>query len=398
VQRLIVTYAVCAIASGFGMRLMDPLILPVGIEYALEPATAALLNTGFAWPYALGQPFLGPLGDRYGKLQCIRVSVAVLALAQAAGAMASSFETLVASRVLAGIFAGGVIPLVLAGLGDAYGMADRQVAIGRMLLAIIGGQMLGSTVAGLASDVFGWRSALWIAAGLAMAAAALAWVPTGTRPSSAPGSAARPSSARAMYGEVLRNPKARWLYGAVIAEGTLVSGVFPFVGPLLVEQGVSAPADAAVRAGLILGAFGAGGLAYALLVRRIVRALGVRRMCLLGSTILATTLVLLGFLPLWGLVAAAMAVAGWGFNMLHNSLQTEATEIAPGARGSAVALFACGLFVGIGLGPLWFGAVADVAGFRTALVVAAAGLLLLGQLVVRRVVVKLAPARDADPR
>lgn len=201
-----------------------------------------------------------------------------------------------------------------------------------------------------------------------------------------------------MYGEVLRNPKARWLYGAVIAEGTLVSGVFPFVGPLLVEQGVSAPADAAVRAGLILGAFGAGGLAYALLVRRIVRALGVRRMCLLGSTILATTLVLLGFLPLWGLVAAAMAVAGWGFNMLHNSLQTEATEIAPGARGSAVALFACGLFVGIGLGPLWFGAVADVAGFRTALVVAAAGLLLLGQLVVRRVVVKLAPARDADPR
>jgi hypothetical protein len=28
------------------------------------------------------------------------------------------------------------------------------------------------------------------------------------------------------------------------------------------------------------------------------------------------------------------------FYMLHNSLQTEATEIAPEARGSAVALFA----------------------------------------------------------
>jgi len=72
--------------------------------------------------------------------------------------------------------------------------------------------------------------------------------------------------------------------------------------------------------------------------------------------------------------------------MLHNSLQTEATEIAPAARGSAVALFAAGLFSGQGLGPLLFGGVAHGFGFATALVGSCVGLLLLGVLVVRRIV------------
>jgi hypothetical protein len=85
-------------------------------------------------------------------------------------------------------------------------------------------------------------------------------------------------------------------------------------------------------------------------------------------------------------VALALAVAGTAYYMLHNSLQTEATEIAPAARGSAVALFACGLFAGQGLGPLLFGALAHGAGFPAAVLACAAGLLLLGWLVVRRIV------------
>jgi predicted MFS family arabinose efflux permease len=36
--------------------------------------------------------------------------------------------------------------------------------------------------------------------------------------------------------------------------------------------------------------------------------------------------------------------------MLHNTLQTKATEMAPGARGTAVALFAFSLFVGQAVG------------------------------------------------
>ena len=76
---LSLVFAVCAFASGFGMRIVDPLILPISAQFSVTPATAALLTTAYALPYALAQPFLGPLGDRFGKVRCMQVCVTAMA-------------------------------------------------------------------------------------------------------------------------------------------------------------------------------------------------------------------------------------------------------------------------------------------------------------------------------
>lgn len=383
---LSLVFAVCAFASGFGMRVVDPLILPISAQFGVTPATAALLSTAYALPYALAQPFLGPLGDRFGKVRCVQACVAAMTLMLLLGVVAASFQMLLLTRLFAGIFAGGIIPLVLAGLGDAYGIEERQVAVGRMLVAIISGQMLGSAGAGLASEVFGWRAALGLAALVALVACALVALAV-ARGASAQASAPAPgASFTALYVEVFRNPKAVWLYGAVICEGALVFCLFPYMGQLLVERAGSGHDAATSQAGLVLGAFGIGGIAYGLAVRRIIAALGVRRMCRIGSIAVAAVYALLSVLPLWWADALAMAVCGAGYYMLHNSLQIEATELAPAARGSAVALFACGFFIGIGIGPPLFGAMLDAAGFTATLLAAAIGLVLLGHVVVRRIV------------
>ena len=380
-------FAVCAFASGFALRIIDPLILPIADAFAITPAMAALLSSAYALPYAIAQPFLGPLGDRFGKARCIQVCVAGMTVALLLGALAPGFELLMATRIAAGVFAGGLIPLVLAGLGDAYDMMNRQVMIGRMLLAIITGQMLGSTMAGLANTALGWRSAFWIAAAASVLASTLAWAAIQRPRVPVPGTSAPvPVSFLGLYRHVFDNPKAVWLYAAVIGEGLLVFGVFPYMGPLLIERVGSAAEAASAQAGLALGAFGIGGLVYAALVRRIIGWLGVRRMCLWGSSMVAALYAALAVLPVWWLYALAMAGVGLSYYMLHNSLQTEATELAPAARGSAVALFACGFFGGQGLGPPLFGAVAHTLGSPVALMATAAGLLLLGQLVVRRII------------
>jgi predicted MFS family arabinose efflux permease len=277
-RSVFLVFSVCAFASGFALRIIDPLIVPIAQRFAVTPAIAAMLSTAYALPYAIAQPFLGALGDRFGKLRCMQICIAGLAVTQSLGIFAPTFELLLASRVASGIFAGGLIPLVLAGLGDAYDMEDRQVMIGRMLFAIITGQMLGSTVSGFANDAFGWRSALAIAALAATGAAALAWVavPRSTL-AGAPATPATPSF-RALYAHVFDNPKAVWLYTAVVLEGALVFGLFPYVGQLLIERTGSSVAAAPVQAGLVLGAFGIGGLAYAFFVRRFIAWLGVRRM------------------------------------------------------------------------------------------------------------------------
>jgi predicted MFS family arabinose efflux permease len=255
-----------------------------------------------------------------------------------------------------------------------------------MLVAIISGQMLGSALAGLAADAFGWRGALGLAAGVAVAASAMTAVAL-ARDSRARASAApQATSFAALYGEVFRNPKAVWLYGAVVVEGALVFCLFPYMGQLLTEHAGSSTDAAPSQAGLVLGAFGIGGILYGLAVRRIIAALGVRRMCTLGSIAVAAVYALLLVLPVWWCHALAMVACGLGYYMLHNSLQIEATELAPNARGSAVALFACGFFLGQGLGPALFGALMHAANFTGALLAASLGLVLLGQVVVRKII------------
>jgi len=383
-------FAACAFASGFALRLADPIILPVATHFAITPTTAALLNTAYALPYALAQPFLGPIGDRFGKPRCIQVCVAGLAVMLLLGAFAPDFGLLMATRIGAGIFAGGLIPLVLAGLGDTYDMSERQVMIGRMLFAIISGQMLGSVVSGFANDAFGWHSALVIGAGVGAVAAAVAWL---AMPAGASAAASRDSGSFAtLYGRVLANPKAPWLIGGVAVEGMFFYGLFPYMGELLLATARPAGGSIAAVTGVVLGAFGIGGLLYAFGVRVFLRLFGVRRMCLIGSTAAAVCYAALAVVPSWSLAALAMGVAGVSFYMLHNSMQTEATELAPSARGSAVALFACGFFIGQGLGPLVFGALLHGVGARPALLAAAAVIVVLGRVVVGQVIDRRPPA------
>ena len=383
-------FAACAFASGFALRLADPIILPVATHFAITPTTAALLNTAYALPYALAQPFLGPIGDRFGKPRCIQVCVAGLAVMLLLGAFAPDFGLLMATRIGAGIFAGGLIPLVLAGLGDTYDMSERQVMIGRMLFAIISGQMLGSVVSGFANDAFGWHSALAVGAGVGAVAAAVAWL---AMPAGASAAASRDSGSFAtLYGRVLANPKAPWLIGGVAVEGMFFYGLFPYMGELLLATARPAGGSIAAVTGVVLGAFGIGGLLYAFGVRVFLRLFGVRRMCLIGSTAAAVCYAALAVVPSWSLAALAMGVAGVSFYMLHNSMQTEATELAPSARGSAVALFACGFFIGQGLGPLVFGALLHGVGARPALLAVAAVIVVLGRVVVGQVIDRRPPA------
>ena len=50
-------------------------------------------------PYAAAQPFLGPLGDRFGKTRCMQVCIVALASTLTLGAFAPDFPMLLGSRI-----------------------------------------------------------------------------------------------------------------------------------------------------------------------------------------------------------------------------------------------------------------------------------------------------------
>jgi len=50
--------------------------------------------------------------------------------------------------------------------------------------------------------------------------------------------------------------------------------------------------------------------------------------------------------PVWQVFIACTVGLGLGFYMLHNTVQTKATEMAPHSRGSALALYSSGWALG----------------------------------------------------
>ena len=345
IPRLILVLACAGFGSTFALRSVEPLVGVLARDLASDAHTVALLSTAFALPYALIQPVLGPVGDALGKERVISACLAVLTLALVLCSLAPGLDALFGLRMLAGAAAGGCIPLALALLGDRVPMERRQVAIGRFLVAVILGQLSGSTFAGLIEAVIGWRGVFAVTAliaALACAGTLFGFDRAGRAPMRRPAF----GQAVARYGEILANPRARILFSAVFVEAIAVFGVFPHLAPLIEARGEGGPREA----GLVLAGFAAGGLAYSALVGLLVRLLGVPRMLIGGGLICAASLTVVGLAGTWQADCAALAAMGLGFYMLHNTFQTQVTEVAPTARASAVALHAFSFFCGQALG------------------------------------------------
>ena len=82
--------------------------------------------------------------------------------------------------------------------------------------------------------------------------------------------------------------------------------------------------------------------------------------------------------PAWWLAPFAVTAIGLGFYMLHNTLQTVATQMTPEARGTAVAIFSSALYLGQALGVAAGALVVDRLTAAPLFVAAAIGLFLLG--------------------
>ncbi|MEZ0170616.1 MFS transporter [Microvirga sp. TS319] len=347
-RNLILILAVSGFASTFSSRAVEPMVGVIARDLNSPAQTIALLSAAFALPYAFIQPVLGPIGDALGKERVMKVALSLLFLALAGSFFAPNAPTLFGLRILAGAAAGGAVPLSIALIGDRVEMAQRQVALSRYLVAIIIGQLAGSSLAGLLAEWIGWRGVFGLST--VMMACALTATIVGFRGAAA-GGKFDPRAAVLRYRDILSNPRALFLFGSVFVEAIALFGIFPYIAPLLEERG----GGGAAQAGFAIGGFAIGGLVYSALVTWMLNNLGIGRILLGGGLCAAAALVALGFGGDWTFDFAALLLMGLGFYMLHNTFQAQVTEVAPQARASAVALHAFSFFCGQALGVVVMG-------------------------------------------
>ncbi|MGH6683919.1 MAG: MFS transporter, partial [Pseudolabrys sp.] len=242
--RVLNLMAFVVFATSLFMRSIDPVIPRIAGGLAVEPSTAALLSTGFTLPYALVQPVLGALADMFSKTRLISICMLILGIVTLACGLATNFETLMSLRVVAGITAGGVFPIALAVVGDQVPVAQRQVAIGRLLFAAMSGNLLGATGAGVIGDLIGWRGVFFATGAIDLIA--LAAVIPGFRGMAEPAGRFDLSNLIPNYRAVLSNPLAKYCFGGVFVEAIFLFGVFPYMAVMLSTEGVTSSSIAGV--------------------------------------------------------------------------------------------------------------------------------------------------------
>jgi predicted MFS family arabinose efflux permease len=243
--------------------------------------------------------------------------------------------------MLMGAFAAGIIPLTMAWIGDRVPYEQRQEVLARLLTWTVLGMMLGSWLGGAMAQSVGWRSAFVAVAALFLVAAA--GVARAARGNPVPaGVATRVDRFGAQVAELLRSSWTRRLLAVVFIEGSLVFGGLAFVPTTLHDRFQLT----LVEAGGMVALFGLGGLLYSRVAGRWLRRLGAPVLAGSGAACLALAFATLALMPKWAFAAPACLLAGLGFYMLHNTLQTCATQLSTQARGTGVAVFVSALFLG----------------------------------------------------
>ena len=376
--RMLNLISLVVFASSLFMRSTDPVIPQIAQGLAVDAPTAALLSTAFSLPYALIQPALGALADMMSKVRLMLLCLLIATVASIASGFATSFEMLMGLRVLAGLASGGVVPISFAIIGDKIPVAERQVAMGRLLFAIMTGNLLGATLAGVVGDLAGWRGVFLVTG--AFGAIVLAVAAPGFRGIAETPSRADLSTLLPNYRTILSNPLAKFCFGAVFLEALFMYGVFPYIATLLHQAGETR----ASIAGVVIAGFGIGGALYGVFVSKMLPRLGETRMMRFGGIAMGVCLVVIAARLPWPVEFVNFILLGFGFYMLHAVIQIYASELAPAARGSAMALHSFFFFLGQAAGPIVYGIGLRTIGIAPVLLLGAGILAAVGLICARK--------------
>ncbi|BAZ37128.1 putative MDR related permease [Calothrix sp. NIES-4101] len=344
------------------MRVIDPLLRVIANDFNTSVGNTAVIISAYTIPYGLFQLVYGPLGDRIGKLKVMTGGITIFAVGTALCTFAPNLPLLILLRFLTGMFAATVIPLSLAYIGDNFPYAERQTAIGRYLSALMLGQILSSSLGGIFGEFLSWRNIFLVFGVASLIVAVIFWQATRKIPPEPNKQETKNFFATLKpYFQLLTKANARLVITTVFIEGFFLYGGFAYVGAFIRDR-YNLPY---VTIGILLSGFGMGGLLYSISVKWLVHRLGEQGLVVVGGSLVGTCFLSVNLFPNWMLFIPTTIFIGLGFYMMHSTLQTQATELSPESRGTAVSLFAFNLFVGQGIGAVFLGQIVDRAGYTS---------------------------------
>lgn len=118
--------------------------------------------TSFILASTITMPVYGRISDVFGRRPVILVAIGLFMVGSITGALASSIEVLILSRVIQGLGGGGLMILSQAAIADVVPARQRGKYMGIMGAAFAVSSVAGPLLGGWLTEGPGWRWAFWI--------------------------------------------------------------------------------------------------------------------------------------------------------------------------------------------------------------------------------------------
>lgn len=135
-----------------------PAMPAIGLDIGASAQSVQLSLAVFMWGYAIGQLFIGPLSDRYGRLRVLQLGLVSYTCVNFISAFAGQIEVLLLLRTLQGLIAATGPVLVRAIVNDRLDSKAAARTLSSMLSIMALVPALAPILSGFLVEIFGWQS------------------------------------------------------------------------------------------------------------------------------------------------------------------------------------------------------------------------------------------------
>src|SRR5487761_2007188 len=173
-RRLMLVFAIACGLVAANLYYAQPMLPTIAREFHATSASVGQVVTLSQLGFAVGLLLLVPLGDLLNRRRLITLTLGVTVVALVAMALAPTLAVLLVASLAVGlpsVVAQMLVPFAATLANDA----NRGRVVGFVMSGLLLGVLLSRTIAGLISQVAGWRTVYGAAAALIVALAVILW-------------------------------------------------------------------------------------------------------------------------------------------------------------------------------------------------------------------------------
>ncbi|WP_017615162.1 MFS transporter [Nocardiopsis salina] len=239
--------ALGAFAIGTAEFVIMGLLPEAAADLDVTLSSAGHLIAAYALGVVIGAPILTAAATRLRRRTALLVFMGLFALGNVATVVAPTYETVLASRFLAGLPHGAFLGVGALVAAHMAGPMRRATAVARMLLGLTVANIVGVPAGTLLGQLMGWRTAFLVVAVIALVSLVCVMVFVPDVPS--------PKGVR-LRGEIAAMGRPQVVYALITAVFGFagVFAVYSYISPMMTEVAGMSPAGVP----LVLALFGTG--------------------------------------------------------------------------------------------------------------------------------------------